>query len=52
MVQFKAAKHTTKGILDYVHTNVWGPTRDSSLSGSHYFVISLMIFLTRLGCTS
>ena len=52
MVQFKAAKHTTKGILDYVHTNVWGPTRDSSLGGSHYFETFIDIFLARFGCTS
>ena len=38
LVQFQVVKHTTKGILNYVHTNVWGPTRDSSLGGSHYFV--------------
>ena len=37
-VWFKATEHTTKGILYYVHTNVWGPTRDSSLGGTHYFV--------------
>ena len=25
-VQFKTTTHKTKGILDYVHTNVWGPS--------------------------
>ena len=35
---FKATKHTTKRILNYVHTDVWGSTRDSSLGDSHYFV--------------
>jgi len=37
-VLFKVAEHTTKGILDYVHIDVWGSTRDSSLGRSHYFV--------------
>jgi len=37
-MQFKAMKHTTIGILDCVHIDVWGPIRDSSLGGSHYFM--------------
>jgi len=37
-VRFKATKHITKGILDYVHTNLWSPTKDLSLGGCHYFV--------------
>ncbi|GMI69785.1 hypothetical protein HRI_000647800 [Hibiscus trionum] len=31
-------KHKTEGILDYVHSDVWGPTRESSLGGSVYYV--------------
>ena len=31
-------KHTTEGILDYVHPDVWGPTRESSLGGSMYYI--------------
>ncbi|KAE8721370.1 hypothetical protein F3Y22_tig00016115pilonHSYRG00011 [Hibiscus syriacus] len=30
-VRFKTAKHTTQGILDYVHSDVWGPSTTSSL---------------------
>ena len=30
MVQFKTAMHKTEGILDYVHIDVWGPTRVAS----------------------
>ncbi|KAE8712086.1 cytochrome P450 71A9-like [Hibiscus syriacus] len=33
-VRFKTAKHTTQGILDYVHSDVWGPPTTSSLGGS------------------
>jgi len=34
----------TKGILDYVHTDVWGPSKNS-------FSL-LMITLGKIGCTS
>ncbi|KAK8934286.1 hypothetical protein KSP39_PZI015019 [Platanthera zijinensis] len=37
-VSFGTAIHSTKGILDYVHTDVWGPTKTTSLGGSQYFV--------------
>ena len=37
-VQFKAAMHKTEGILDYVHTDVWGPARVASRGGYVYFV--------------
>ena len=36
---FKTGQHTTKGLLDYVHSDVWGPTREQSLGGSRYFVL-------------
>jgi len=28
----------TEGILDYVHTDVWGPTKIASTGDNHYFV--------------
>ena len=34
----KTGKHTTEGILDYVHSDVWGPTKEPSIGGSRYFV--------------
>jgi hypothetical protein len=37
-VQFGTAIHNTKETLDYVHTDVWGPTKVPSLGGKHYFV--------------
>ena len=37
-VQFKTTTHKIKGILDYVHTDVWGPVQTTSLGGSVYFV--------------
>ena len=36
---FPKAMHTTKGILDYVHSDLWGsPNVTPSLSGSKYFL--------------
>ena len=37
-VKFCTAIHNTEGILDYIHTYVWGPTKTASLGGKHYFV--------------
>lgn len=34
----KTEKNNTKGILDYVHSEVWGPTNEDSMGGSRYFV--------------
>ena len=33
-VQFKTATRKTEGVLDYVHTDVWGLVRVASLGGS------------------
>ena len=33
-VSFKTGSHTSKGILGYVHSDVWGPVSDSSHSGA------------------
>ncbi|KAA0059169.1 retrotransposon protein, putative, Ty1-copia subclass [Cucumis melo var. makuwa] len=37
-VKFGKGKHTTKGILDYVHSDLWGPTKEASMGGSRYFI--------------
>ena len=41
-VQFKTTMHKTKGILDYVHADVWGPTRLASRGGHMYFVLGVL----------
>ncbi|KAH9669161.1 Integrase catalytic domain-containing protein [Citrus sinensis] len=38
-VKFGTANHDTREILEYVHSDVWGPTKTASIGGSHYFVI-------------
>lgn len=34
---FKAGSHTSKGILDYIHSDLWGPSRTKSCGGASYF---------------
>jgi len=36
--KFKSGKHTSKGILDYIHSDLWGPSPKISYGGSSYFV--------------
>ena len=47
-VKFGTAIHNTEGILDYIHTNVWGPTKTASLGGKHYFVTFVDDFSSRV----
>ncbi|CAD6258513.1 unnamed protein product [Miscanthus lutarioriparius] len=37
-VHFNTSVHTTKGTLDYVHADLWGPSRKSSLGGARYML--------------
>ena len=37
-VSFKTNSHTSKGILNYIHSDVWGLVLVSSHCGAQYFV--------------
>lgn len=37
-VSFKAAIHQTKLVLDYIHSDLWGPARVNSHGKGNYFV--------------
>ena len=37
-VKFNASVHTTKGTLDYVHADLWGPSRKPSYGGARYML--------------
>ncbi|WVZ69296.1 hypothetical protein U9M48_018104 [Paspalum notatum var. saurae] len=37
-VKFNTSTHTSKGILDYVHSDLWGPSRKPSHGGSRYML--------------
>ena len=47
-VKFGTAIHNTEGILDYIHTDVWGLTKTASLGGKHYFVTFVDDFSRRV----
>ena len=37
-LKFNKAVHITKGILNYVHSDLWGPSSNESLGGGRYFM--------------
>ena len=37
-VKFNTSTHTTKGILDYVHSDLWRPSHKTSLGGACYML--------------
>ena len=37
-VNFGMVNHDTREIFEYVHSDVWGPTKTASIDGNHYFV--------------
>ncbi|CAL8167989.1 unnamed protein product [Prunus armeniaca] len=47
-VKFGTAIHHTNDILDYVHTDVWGHSKNASWGGSHYFVSFVNDFSRRV----
>jgi hypothetical protein len=49
-VSFKVASHTSKGVLDYVHSDIWRPMAMPSNGGAHYFVSFIDIFQEMSRC--
>nr|GEY78174.1 Gag_pre-integrs domain-containing protein [Tanacetum cinerariifolium] len=47
-VKFGTTIHKTQGILDYVHFDVWGPSKTRSLGGRHYYVTFVDDFSRRV----
>ena len=37
-VSFVEGKHDSRGVLEYVHMDVWGPTPVASLGGAKYYI--------------
>jgi hypothetical protein len=50
-VKFNTSVHTTKGTLDYVHADLWGPSRKPSLGGARYMLTIIDITLEKYGLT-
>ncbi|GAV89900.1 gag_pre-integrs domain-containing protein [Cephalotus follicularis] len=40
-VRFSTGTHSTKGTLDYIHSDLWGPAHVPSKGGALYFVMFL-----------
>ena len=49
-VSFKPAIHNTKGNLDYIHSDLWGPSRKLSLSGCIYLLTFIDDFSRKVWC--
>ena len=47
-VKFTRGKHTTIGVLDYVHSDLWGPAKVESLGGARYFMSIIDDFSRRV----
>ncbi|GJT16229.1 retrovirus-related pol polyprotein from transposon TNT 1-94 [Tanacetum coccineum] len=47
-VSFGGGQHTTEGVIDYVHTDLWGPSQVESMSGFRYFLLIVDDYLRRV----
>ncbi|KAK3028831.1 hypothetical protein RJ639_038658 [Escallonia herrerae] len=48
-VSFKVSSHTSKGVLDYIHSDIWGPIKHISNGGARYFVTFIDDFSRKTG---
>jgi len=47
-VAFSISQHETKGLLDLIHTKVWGPSPVVSIEGAKYYVTFINNFFRRV----
>jgi len=47
-VVFSTSQHKTKGLLDLIHTDVWGPSPLASIEGARYYVTFINDFSMRV----
>ncbi|GJW05065.1 retrovirus-related pol polyprotein from transposon TNT 1-94 [Tanacetum coccineum] len=50
-VRFNVGRHTTQGVVDYVHSDLWGPSQVESLGGKRYFLSIIDDYSRRTGRT-
>jgi len=41
IVAFSISQHKTRGLLDLIYTDVWGPLPVASIGGARYYVTSI-----------
>ena len=51
-VSFKPATHKTKAIIDYIHSDFWGPLRKPSLGDYNFLLTFIDDFQGNFGVTS
>ncbi|GKB55913.1 retrotransposon protein, putative, ty1-copia subclass [Tanacetum coccineum] len=39
-VRFGVGRHTTQGVVDYVHSDLWGPSQVESLGGKRHLIVA------------
>ena len=49
-VSFKPTVHNTKGILDYIHSDLWGPSRKVSLGERNYLFMFIEDYSRKVWC--
>ncbi|GKE22157.1 retrovirus-related pol polyprotein from transposon TNT 1-94, partial [Tanacetum coccineum] len=48
-VRFGVGRHTTQGVIDYVHSDLWGLSQVESLGGKRYFLSIIGDYSRRVG---
>ena len=51
-IKFTKGFHNTKGNLDYIHSNLWGPSRVPCKKGVSYILTIIDDFPKKFGCSS
>ena len=46
---FSTSQHKTKGLLNLIHTDVWGPSSVVSIGGARYYIMFIDDFSRRVG---
>ena len=47
-VRFSSGIHITKGTLDYIHSDLWGPSSAPSHGGAHYMMTFIADFSRKI----
>ena len=50
--KFEAGSHFSKGVLNYIHCDLWGPSPTISYGGETYYVLFVDDFSRKFGCMS
>ena len=51
-LKFKKSVPSTTGVLNYIYSDLWGPSKHSTLAGGRYFLTLINGFQEKSGCIS